>query len=261
MSENKNNISAVRLGDKLIIFLNGQRQVISKSMSPEIFDTVVNYIERNEVDKISNIFDNFEDKLSKYLKEYFELEEGKLKDNFHNVPNHFSKLLIRKATQLMKDNLKPKPLFELSKKILFTSDLGQEKSNNFFNNLTFVGLTEKGNLLLPLSVNYNNNRESLFGNPISLKKNDKGKLVRDKTNRTLSLVLQNKENTNQSSFYALISPFDIMGFQKNEINVTRYKVYSKGEFDNVNIKGVINIPKENLFEIPYKIFEKKFKNN
>ncbi len=58
MSENKNNISAVRLGDKLIIFLNGQRQVISKSMSPEIFDTVVNYIERNEVDKISNIFDN-----------------------------------------------------------------------------------------------------------------------------------------------------------------------------------------------------------
>ena len=261
MSENKDNISAVRLGEKLIIFLNGQRQVISKSMSPEIFDTVVGYIEKNEVDKISDIFDNFEDKLSKYLQEYFELEEGKLKDNFHNAPNHFSKLLIRKGTQLMKDNLEAKPLFQLSKKILFTSDLGEEKSNNFFNNLSFVGLTEKGNLLLPLTSNYKNNEEGVIGNPVSLKKNDDGKFVRIKTNSTLSLTLQDKLKTSQSYFYALISPFDIMGFKKNEIDVTRYKVYSKEEFDNMNIKGVINIPNENLFDISYKIFENKFKNN
>lgn len=260
MSENKDNISAVRLGDKLIIFLNGQRQVISKSMSPEIFDTVVGYIERNEVDKIADIFDNFESKLSKYLQEYFDLEEGSLKDHFHNAPNHFSKLLIRKGTQLMKDNLEAKPLFQLSKKIFFTSDLGEEKSSNFFNSLSFVGLTEKGNLLLPLSSSYND-KEGVIGYPVSIKKNDEGKLIRVKTNRTLSLTLQNKLTTSQSSFYALISPFDIMGFKKNEIDVTRYKVYSKGEFDNNNIKGIINVPNENLFDIPYKIFEKKFKNN
>ena len=43
-----NNVSAVRLGDKLIIFVNGKRQVISQSMSPEIFDNVCGYIENND---------------------------------------------------------------------------------------------------------------------------------------------------------------------------------------------------------------------
>mgnify|MGYP000577543053 CR=1 FL=1 len=53
MSDKENNISAVRLGDKLIIFLNGQRQVISKTMSPEIFDIVCGYIEKNDTQKIT----------------------------------------------------------------------------------------------------------------------------------------------------------------------------------------------------------------
>ena len=80
---NNNNISAVRLGDKIIVFSNGERQVVSKSMSPEIFETLCGYIQNNELDKISNIFNNFESKLETYLQDYFTLDEGKLKDIFH----------------------------------------------------------------------------------------------------------------------------------------------------------------------------------
>jgi len=110
MKNNEQNISAVRLGDKLIIFLNGQRQVVSKTMSPEIFDIVCGYIEKNDTQKIANIFDNFEDKLSKFVSKYFELEEGKMKDVFHKEPNHFSKLLVRKATEMMSNEVDVKPL-------------------------------------------------------------------------------------------------------------------------------------------------------
>ena len=90
MNNNKQNVSAVRLGDKLIIFLNGERQVISKNMSPEIFDIVCGYIKNNDTQKIANIFDNFEDKLSKFVSKYFDLEEGRMKDVFHKKTNHFS---------------------------------------------------------------------------------------------------------------------------------------------------------------------------
>lgn len=254
MSDKENNISAVRLGDKLIIFLNGQRQVISKTMSPEIFDIVCGYVDRNETDNIANIFDNFEDKLSKYLSEYFELEEGKLVDNFHKKPNHFSKLLIRKGTELMSSNEEVRPLFKLSKKIFFASQNIEENSNKTFDKTSFIGITSNGNLLLPIE-NLSTCDNRIIGRPVSIKEGSRE--VRN--NVVLSLSLHKKDSKEEANIYALISPFDIISFNANNINTTRYKLYKRGEFNNV--KGVVDVPNENLFEISYNIFEKEFKNN
>jgi len=255
MSEAKNNISAVRLGDKLIIFVDGQRQVISKSMSPEIFDRVCGYIERGEVNKISDIFDNFEDKLSKYLQDHFELEEGKLKDNFHNSPNHFSKLLIRKGTELMSENAETKPLFLLSKKIMFTSDLND---NGLFDSLSYIGLTKNGNLLLPLKNDEVEVSDKVFGSPICITKDNETHLKRSPKHNTISIELASNKPKDEFLIYALINPFDIVSFGKSNINVSRYKAYKKGDLNLEN--GITDIENERLFDISYNIYENKFKN-
>jgi len=260
MKNNEQNISAVRLGDKLIIFLNGQRQVVSKTMSPEIFDIVCGYIEKNDTQKIANIFDNFEDKLSKFVSKYFELEEGKMKDVFHKEPNHFSKLLVRKATEMMSNEVDVKPLYELSKKIFFASKDVSTNANILFNELSVVGITKNGNLLLPLSSSEKCNGQ-VVGMPLSVS-NTNEKIERVVKGNTLSLLLHKKDNKQKVTNYALISPFDIVSFSNgnsSEIAISRYKIYDKGDFET--LKGIVEVPNENLFDISYNIFEEKFKNN
>lgn len=257
MNNNKQNVSAVRLGDKLIIFLNGERQVISKNMSPEIFDIVCGYIKNNDTQKIANIFDNFEDKLSKFVSKYFELEEGRMKDVFHKKTNHFSKLLVRKATEMMSNEADIEPLYKLSKKIFFASENVSKNANVVFNELSVVGITKNGNLLLPLSSSHKCNG-NVEGTPLDVG-NDFSRKVR---HNSLSLVLHKKDNISEVTSYALISPFDIVSFSNSnssEMSIARYKIYDKGDFET--LKGIVEIPKENLFDISYNIFEEKFKNN
>ncbi len=260
MDNKDKNVSAVRLGDKVIIFLNGQRQVVSKKMSPEMFEVVCGYIATNDTKKIVSIFDNFEDKLSKFVSKYFELEEGKMKDVFHKEPNHFSKLLIRKATEMMSKDVDVKPLYKLSKKIFFASKDVSTNANILFNELSVVGITKNGNLLLPLGSDevYNG---KVIGQPLSVGTNEKV-VVRKVRANTLSLMLHKKDNKKEVTNYALISPFDIVSFSSgnsSEISISRYKVYKKGDFES--LKGVVEVPNENLFDIAYNIFEEKFKNN
>lgn len=254
---NNNNVSAVRLGDKLIIFVDGKRQVISQSMSPEIFDNVCGYVENGDTDKIVGLFDNFEHNLSSYIKEFFILEEGVVKDTFHNQNHHFSKIIIRKASEIMSKNLDVKPLFNMSKKLFYASQNISNEADIVFNQLSVVGLTKEGNLLLPLSTKETQEelKKGVIGNPISIQDN-----VRTRgANRTYSLGLHKKSNVEEVCAYALISPFDIVGFQPNSINVTRYRVYSKGEFDN--LKGIVEIQNEKLFDISYSIYEKNNKKD
>lgn len=252
-----NNVSAVRLGDKLIIFVNGKRQVISQSMSPEIFDNVCGYIEKNDTDKIVGLFDNFEHNLSSYIKDFFVLEEGVVKDTFHNENHHFSKIIIRKASEIMSKNLDVKPLFNMSKKLFYASENISNEADILFNQLSVIGLTKEGNLLLPLSTKGTQEeaKKGVIGNPISIQDNTRTKSV----SRTYSLGLHKKTNAEEVFAYALVSPFDIVGFQPNAINVTRYRIYSKGDFDN--LKGIIEIQNEKLFDIAYTIYEKNNKKD
>ena len=55
--------------------------------------------------RIVGLFDNFEHNLSSYIKEFFILEEGIVKDTFHNQNHHFSKIIIRKASEVNQKTL------------------------------------------------------------------------------------------------------------------------------------------------------------
>tara|TARA_Y100000389_G_scaffold138202_1_gene135896 strand:- start:4581 stop:5354 length:774 start_codon:yes stop_codon:yes gene_type:complete len=255
---NNNNISAVRLGDKIIVFSNGERQVVSKSMSPEIFETLCGYIQNNEIEKIESIFDNFESKLSKFVQEYFTLEEGRLKDVFHNKKHHFSSVLVRKATEMMSVNSSVLPLFNFSKKIFFASSDIEVQADTFFTKLQTINLTKEGNLLLPIRYTgeIDQNTKGVQGEPINVKEEENG-IVRKNTRPPYSLKVL--KEIKECTHYALISPFDITGFSKGDIIISRYKLYNKKEIESQ--KGTINIPNEKLFDISYNLFEKKYKNN
>lgn len=255
-----NNVSAIKLGGKIMVFVNGKKQTISKDKSPEFFNIIHKHIIDNNTQEILNLFDDFENKLFDYIKKYFKVENGDVIDCFHNEPNKFSKLLIRKGIEIMSTGEDVEPLYKLSKKIFFSSIDVSEQYYNLFKEVKEIGLTKQGNLLLPITLSEEEEvTKKVIGEPIKVSKSEKGDIRRDKYNITsLSLNLISKESIDEVKFYALINPFDILSFtMKNQIYVSRFKVYKKEEINN--IKGVVEIKNEKLFEISYDIFEDIFK--
>lgn len=254
-----NNVSAIKLGGKIMVFVNGKKQTISKEKSPEFFDIIHKHIIDNNTQEILNLFDNFEDKLFDYIKKYFKIENGNVIDYFHNKPNNFSKLIIRKGVELMSTGEDVKPLYKLSKKIFFSSIDVSEDYYNLFKEVKEIGLTKQGNLLLPITLEEEEISKKVIGEPIRISKLENGDIIRVKSNITyLSLNLISKQSIDEIKFYALINPFDIISFtMKNHIYVSRFKVYKKEEIND--IKGVVEIKNEKLFEISYDIFEDIFK--
>jgi len=243
-----------------MVFVNGKKQTISKEKSPEFFDIIHKYIIDNNTQEILNLFDNFEDKLFDYIKKYFKIENGNVIDCFHNKPNNFSKLLIRKGIELMSTGEDVKPLYKLSKKIFFSSIDVSEGYYNLFKEVKEIGLTKQGNLLLPITLKEEEEiSKKVIGEPIRISKLENGDIIRVKNNNTsFSLSLISKQSIDEIKFYALINPFDIISFtMKNQIYVSRFKVYKKEEIKN--IKGIVEIKNEKLFEISYDIFEDIFK--
>lgn len=255
-----NNVSAIKLGGKIMVFVNGKKQTISKVKSPEFFDIIHKHIIDNNTQEILNIFDNFENKLFDYIKKYFKVENGDVIDCFHNEPNKFSKLIIRKGVEIMSTGEDVEPLYKLSKKIFFSSIDVSEQYYNLFKEVKEIGLTKQGNLLLPITLSEEEEvTKKVIGEPIKVSKLEKGDIIRNTYgNTSLSLNLISKESIDEIKFYALINPFDIISFtMKNQIYVSRFKVYKKEEINN--IKGVVEIKNEKLFEISYDIFEDIFK--
>jgi hypothetical protein len=255
-----NNVSAIKLGGKIMVFVNGKKQTISKVKSPEFFDIIHKHIIDNNTQEILNIFDNFENKLFDYIKKYFKVENGDVIDCFHNEPNKFSKLIIRKGVEIMSTGEDVEPLYKLSKKIFFSSIDVSEQYYNLFKEVKEIGLTKQGNLLLPITLSEEEEvTKKVIGEPIKVSKLEKGDIIRNAYgNTSLSLNLISKESIDEIKFYALINPFDIISFtMKNQIYVSRFKVYKKEEINN--IKGVVEIKNEKLFEISYDIFEDIFK--
>lgn len=243
-----------------MVFVNGKKQTISKVKSPEFFDIIHKHIIDNNTQEILNIFDNFENKLFDYIKKYFKVENGDVIDCFHNEPNKFSKLIIRKGVEIMSTGEDVEPLYKLSKKIFFSSIDVSEQYYNLFKEVKEIGLTKQGNLLLPITLSEEEEvTKKVIGEPIKVSKLEKGDIIRNTYgNTSLSLNLISKESIDEIKFYALINPFDIISFtMKNQIYVSRFKVYKKEEINN--IKGVVEIKNEKLFEISYDIFEDIFK--
>jgi hypothetical protein len=288
------NVKAIKLNDKIIIFINGKRQVITKLTSPETFESISQLIKLGEVDKIRNIFTNFESNVTDFIKEYFIIKDKKifLKEEYDkkklelNIlkrklrllipkndnskrysiqslyldnkpkPHLFSKLLIRKISEFISLNeTNILPLYKFSKKInlLKLKSISVINYENFFKELTDIKVTLEGNLIIPLrQISIDETKfNKVFGSPININK-DKENSFKFIHSNSLSLsILSNEylENGYEVKCYALINPFDITSFSKNELHITRYKLIKNIEKE----KTLIEIKNEFLYDISYNI--------
>ena len=69
------NVKAIRVGDKIIVFINGKRETITKNVSPEVFEMVLGFIKNDEKNKILNLFSSLESSLDNYLEELAHVKE------------------------------------------------------------------------------------------------------------------------------------------------------------------------------------------
>ncbi len=242
-----NDVKAIRVGDKIMVFVNGHKQVLSKGVSPETFDLVCKYISENNVDKIASIFDNVEEKLSEFLQGYFQVKNSAIyiKGERHN----FSNLIIRKATELLSKTDNAKPLYEMANKTLLSSSQISEKASEFFKNVSKILLTENGNIILPTYLKLPCDG-SVVGSPIKL--SEYGARQRSEN---YSVSISSDNGTKEIESYVLINPFDIVAFNEFEVYVSRYKVVEN--FTETE-EGFAKIENEFLLDLSYKIFEKKF---
>jgi hypothetical protein len=245
------NVKAIRVGDKVMVFVNGQKQVVSRQVSPETFDLVCEYISNNQIEKIASIFDNVEQKISEFLKGYFDIENSTI---LHEGKKHiFSSLIIRKSTELLSLTDNAKPIYDLANKTIISSESISVKANDFFKNVSKIILTEKGNLIIPSPKIIEGNSNSLvIGKPIAL--NNKNKTRRAKT--IYSILASSENNIKEVNSYILINPFDIVSFSDFEVFVSRYKVL-ENFVDNQ--KGIVEIENEFLFDLSYNLYLKNVK--
>jgi hypothetical protein len=243
-------VKAIRVGDKIIVFINGKRETISKNVSPEVFDMVLNFIRNDEVNKIENIFTSLENNLDEYLKEFFVIKNGFLYKKSNEEKVVYSKLIIRKSVELMGMNIEPKPLLKLVNKLSYKTQISN-KGIDLFKKLNKIILTEEGNLILHSNISGISikDKNKVIGYPIGVNEN-----VITHDNSQLYSVSLNEIDTNT---LILINPFDISSFTNSSINVSRFKIIDtklEGE-----LKPIMKIKNEKLFDISFDLFNKKNK--
>ena len=234
-------LKAIRIGEKIIVFVDGKRQVINKSNSPETFDIIVEYIKNNETEKIKSLFSSFDDNILNYLKNVFIIKDkvlyfkGKEKKEIR-----FSKIVLRKAIEFYSLGVSSVSLLKFAKKIERNSGSFSLTGNNFFSKIDKFSITKNGNLVL--NVNFENETivKRLVGSPLSVDQ------------RGISFNLSTKNENNSEMKQVLISPYDIYGFNTDSLVVTRYKILNEEEMRGENL---ITIKNEDLFEISYNILE------
>ena len=263
----ENDVKAIKMGSKIIVFINGKRQVVSKKVSPETFELIEKYIEQKDIQKIANLFNDFEDKIADYLKGIVEIKGGKAYSIVEkNQPYIFSRLLLRKAIELMALNESPDSIRLLGDKLNYIDSTDvSEKINDLFARIKIIEMTKLGNIILPVySSNKNNdfeNTEKVQGKPIMVNEhsnrvgrgNNYG--LKAHINDFIPTEMINDEEVPMKIAKVIISPFDIVSCSSDTLFVTRYKVLD----ENVAIKeisnGISTIENEELFEISYNIFK------
>lgn len=235
----ENNIKAIRIGDKIMVFLNGEKKTISEKVSPEIFNVILNCIKNNQQERIGEIFNNFDNRISNYLGKSFDVKKNSIFFKNTNKEVLYSKLILRKALELLAMNESPEPLIKLSNKIK-TKQKIEDKGVKVFQNIKNLIITRGGNLIFHTKLT-NNANLTFFGSPINIEGHSHSFKIQ---------VVFNFESEEPDT-YILINPFDITHFEYNSINVSRFKV-----LENVDIKNevVVDIKNEEVFDIPYEIF-------
>ena len=209
---------------------------------------ILGYIRNNETDKIANTFSSLENSLDDYLKEIFIIKNGFLHKKSNEEKIVYSKLIIRKAVELMGKNINPTPLLKLANKLSYKTQISYN-GIELFKKLNKVILTEGGNLILHSNISGISieNKNKVIGYPITMNGNEF-----NHDNSKLYSISINEVDTNT---LILINPFDISSFTKSSINVSRFKIIDtklEGE-----LKTIMKINNENLFDISFNLFERK----
>jgi len=236
-----NDLKAIRIGEKIILFIDGKRQVINKSNSPETFNIVVEYIKSNEIEKIKSLFSSFDDNILNYLKNVFIIKDKVLYfKNKEKKEIRFSKTVLRKAIEFYSLGVSSVSLLKFAKKLERNSTNFSFTGENFFSKIDKFSITKNGNLIL--NVNFENEEivKRLVGSPLV------------EGERAISFNLSIKNENNSEIKQVLISPYDIYGFNIDSLVVTRYKILNEEEMKGENL---ITIKNEELFEISYNILE------
>jgi hypothetical protein len=240
------NVKAIRVGEKIMVFINGEKKTVSQKISPEIFNVILGHIKNNEQQKIGKIFNNFDNRISNYLGDSFDIRNQSI--FFKNTDQEviYSKLILRKALELLAINESPEPLIRLSNKIKTKQKL-EEKGVKIFQNIKSLIITKNGNLIFHTKLEKSNHK-TFFGKPIN----------QDYYNNSFNLKVVFNYDVEQPNCYVLINPFDIISFDYSSINVSRFKFLKD---INIQESVIVNIDNEEVFDIPYEIFLLKNSKN
>ena len=148
----------------------------------------------------------------------------------------------------MSMNIEPTPLLKLANKLSYKTPIS-DRGIELFKKLNKIIITEEGNLILHSNISGISikDKNKVIGYPIAIKDNE---FVH--CNSKLYSVSVNEIDTNT---LILINPFDISSFTNSSINVSRFKIIDtklEGE-----LKPIIKINNENLFDISFNLFENK----
>lgn len=242
----KSNIKAIRVADKIMVFINGEKKTVSQKMSPEIFNVILECIKNNEQDRIGELFNNFDKKISKYLEDLFDIRGQSIFFKGTNDEVLYSKLILRKAIELLTMNESPKPLIKLSNKIR-TKQKFEDKGVKVFQNIKNFIITKGGNLIFHTKYTPINNL-TFYGNPIN----------QNEYNNSVRIQVVFDYETEVPNTYVLINPFDITSFEHSSINVSRFKILKNIDIQN---KTIVDIKNEEVFDMPYEIFLLKNSKN
>jgi hypothetical protein len=244
----ESNVKAIRVGDKIMVFINGDKKTISQKVSPEIFNVILEYIKNNQQERIGEVFNNFDDRIETYLGNSFDIKNNSIFFKGTDKEVLYSKLILRKALELLAMNESPEPLIKLSNKIK-TKQKFEDKGTKIFQNIKNLIITKNGNLIFHTKLNFKSNLTS-FGSPINV--------LNGRYSNSYKIQVVFNYEVEEPDTYILINPFDITSFEYTSINVSRIKVLKNIDIKN---KTVVDIKNEEVFDIPYEIFLLKNSKN
>lgn len=242
----KDTVKAVRIGDKLILFINGKRTTVSRKVAPEAFDKAVELIKAKDEQKLASMFSGVNEKITEYAKGIFEIKGNNVYALGEGTPA--PKLVARKMFEMMNTNQSPKPLSYLNKKMQ-RNGKGVASGMEVFAKLDDIPMTTRGNLVLKVSITQEQLDNALqkgcvVGTPRGA--NATG------TQSNYDLPVQRYESDDELlTVHCLVDPSDIQAFYLDTIRVGRFKILKNFTYEK---SPIIEVPLEELYDIAFDIW-------
>lgn len=240
-------VKVVRLGDKLMLFINGKKQTISRKIAPDSFDKAIKLVKEKKYEEIASMFSNVNERVKRYAKGIFKIEGNKV---YAKGQEHIPapKLVARKLFEMMNLNLNPTPLKYLNKK-MYRNGKGIAAGMDIFSKINNIPMTENGNLVIKVGFTTEQlnhtlaNKGTVVGSPLGI----------TSIQHDLPVVGYDFEDKDEY-VYCLVDPSDIIAYFNGNIRVGRYKILQKYEHKE---KPVINVPLEELYDISFGLWDKQ----